>query len=73
MASKDLIKALSDPHLNEEEKREAAIRCARHHHMGFEPLARLTLSQPGGGGGGAHCAPPGTLPQISQERLELRT
>ena len=25
------------------------------------------------GGGGAHCAPPGTLPQISQERLELRT
>ena len=35
---------------------------------------RLTLSQPGGGG---HIVPPppppGTLPQISQERLELRT
>ena len=40
-ASKALTKALRDPHLNEEEKIEAAIRCARHHHMGFEPLARL--------------------------------
>ena len=29
----------------------------------------------GGGGGGGHIVPPppGTLPQISQERLELRT
>ena len=41
-ALKALIKALRDPHLNEEEKIEAAIRCARHHHTGFEPLARLT-------------------------------
>ena len=40
-ASKALTKALRDPHLNEEEKIEAAIRCARHHHMGFESLARL--------------------------------
>ena len=40
-ASKALIKGLRDSHLNEEEKIEAAIRCARHHHMGFEPLARL--------------------------------
>ena len=36
----------------------------------------LTLSQSGGGGGGALCPPPpppGTLPLISQERLELPT
>ena len=40
-------------------------------------LSCLTLSQPGGGGGGGgHIVPPpppGTLPQISQERLELQT
>ena len=31
----------------------------------------LTLSQPGGGGGGGTLCPPGTLPQISEERLAL--
>ena len=36
-------------------------------------LPGVSLPYPNrGGGGGGHIVPPGTLPQISQERLELQ-